>query len=60
MRQILLGAVAAVFTFLAFLMVAAAAGMMDTGAEILVCVKLIACAGLSMVAAAGFSDLRRV
>ena len=58
--RIVLNSMAALFVFLALVMIAAAAGMMDKGAEILICLKLVAGSLLAMVAAAGFADLRRL
>lgn len=58
--RIVLNSMTALFVFLALVMIAAAAGMMDKGAEILICLKLVAGSLLAMVAAAGFADLRRL
>ena len=58
--RIILNCMAAALMFLALVMIAAAAGMMDRGAEILICLKLVAGSVLAMVAAAGFADLRRL
>lgn len=51
---------AAALIFLAIVMLMAAAGMMDKGAEINVCVKLIFGSILALIAGAGFSAWRRI
>ena len=58
--RLLLNITEAVSCFAAIVMLMAAAGMMDQGAEILVCVKLVVCSILLMVAGAGFSAWRRI
>lgn len=59
MMNHVLNTVAAAFVFLAVLMIVAAAGMMDQGAEILICIKLIVGSMLAVVVAAGIAGLRR-
>ncbi len=60
MKQVILNTVTACFVFLAILMLAGAAGMMDQGAEIFTCVKLVAGSILAFVAGAGFAQWRRI
>lgn len=56
----LINLTAAVFVFIAIVMIAAAAGMMDQGASIIVCVKLITGAVLALTTAAGITEWRRI
>lgn len=60
MKHIMINLAAAVFVFVAIVMVAAAAGMMDQGASVIVCVKLIAGSVLALTAAAGITEWRRI
>lgn len=59
MRKFVLDMAAAAFMFLAILMIVAAAGMMDKGAEIMICIKLIVGSMLAVVVAAGLAGPRR-
>ena len=59
MRKFVLDMAAAAFMFLAILMIVAAAGMMDQGAEIMICIKLIVGSMLAVVVAAGLAGPRR-
>lgn len=59
MRKYAVDMMAAAFMFLAILMIVAAAGMMDKGASVVVCIKLVAGSILSMIAGAGISGWRR-
>lgn len=58
MKNLVLNTLTAGFIFLAILMVAAAAGMMDQGASISVCVRLTAGGILAMIAGMGFAGWR--
>lgn len=58
MRKYVLDIAAAAFIFLAIFMIVAAAGMMDQGAEILICIKLIVGSMLAVVVAAGLAGLQ--
>ena len=60
MKHAVIDLTAAVFVFIAIVMIAAAAGMMDLGASIIVCVKLITGAVLALTAAAGITEWRRI
>jgi len=60
MKHIVIDTMAAAFVFLAIVMIVAAAGMMDNGAEINVCVKLVFGSILAFVAGAGFAGWRRI
>ena len=60
MKHIVIDTMAAVFVFLAIVMIVAAAGMMDNGAEITVCVKLVFGSILALIAGAGFAEWRRI
>ena len=60
MRHLVIDTMAAVFVFLAIVMIVAAAGMMDNGAEITVCVKLVFGSILALIAGAGFAEWRRI
>ena len=60
MMNYVLNTVAAAFVFLAVLMIVAAAGMMDLGASIIVCVKLVTGSILALTAAAGIAEWRRL
>lgn len=59
MRKFVLDMAAAAFMFLAILMIVAAAGMMDKGAEIMICIKLIVGSMLAVVVSAGLAGPRR-
>ena len=60
MKNAVINLTAAVFVFIAIVMVAAAAGMMDLGASIIVCVKLVTGSILALTAAAGITEWRRL
>lgn len=60
MKYIVIDTMAAAFVFLAIIMIVAAAGMMDNGAEILTCLKLLTGSVLALIAGAGFSAWRRI
>ena len=60
MKHAVINLTAAVFVFIAIVMVVAAAGMMDRGASVVVCVKLIAGSILALTAAAGITEWRRI
>lgn len=60
MKNTMINIVSAAFIFLAIVMVAAAAGMMDLGASIIVCVKLVTGSILALTAAAGITEWRRL
>ena len=60
MKNTVINLTAAIFVFIAIVMVAAAAGMMDQGASVIVCVKLIAGSVLALTAAAGITEWRRI
>lgn len=60
MKHIVIDTMAAAFVFLAIIMIVAAAGMMDNGAEINVCLKLVFGSILALIAGAGFSAWRRI
>lgn len=60
MKNTVINLTAAIFVFIAIVTVAAAAGMMDQGASVIVCVKLIAGSVLALTAAAGITEWRRI
>lgn len=60
MKNTVINLTAAIFVFIAIVMVAAAAGMMDQGASVIVCVKLVAGSVLALTAAAGITEWRRI
>ena len=60
MKNTVINLTAAIFVFIAIVMVAAGAGMMDQGASVIVCVKLIAGSVLALTAAAGITEWRRI
>lgn len=60
MKHAVINLTVAIFVFIAIVMIAAAAGMMDQGASIIVCVKLIIGAVLALTAAAGITEWRRI
>lgn len=60
MKNTVINLTAAVFVFIAIVMIAAAAGMMDQGASVIVCVKLVTGSILALTAAAGIAEWRRL
>ena len=60
MKTTMINLATAVFIFIAIVMIMAAAGMMDLGASIIVCVKLVTGSILALTAAAGIAEWRRL
>lgn len=60
MKSAVINFTAAVFVFLAIVMIAAAAEMMDQGASIMVCVKLVIGSMLALTAGAGIAEWWRL
>lgn len=60
MKNTMISIVSAVFVFLAIVMIAAAAEMMDQEASIMVCVKLMIGSMLALTAGAGIAEWRRL